>query len=169
MPSNYTGNPIATQSPSPAPSFGSTTGGDPVGSLPVNGDPPDASAWAQGFKVALDWSAFFRRQMSPGAQVVGTFAVSSGAVSDVYQFTIGIVKVLLFHLWNVPESPGYSNISLTDSAAFPTGIKNVQLCNNVATGTTVGASITSANAIQVVYSGDNPTGPYDTYIVLLGI
>jgi hypothetical protein len=57
MASQYTGNPTATQAPSPAPSFNA----DPIGNLPADGDTLNASSVAQAFKVPLDWIAFLRR------------------------------------------------------------------------------------------------------------
>lgn len=57
MASQYTGNPTAAQSPSPAPSFNA----DPIGNLPADGDTLNVSSVNQALKVPLDWIAFLRR------------------------------------------------------------------------------------------------------------
>src|ERR1017187_5235274 len=54
MPSNYTGNPGATQSPGPAPALGVM----PVGALPIDTDVPNASSVDQPFKESMDWIGF---------------------------------------------------------------------------------------------------------------
>ena len=87
MASTYTGNPIATQSPSPAPSVGSNGAGDPVGNLPTDGDALNASSVAQALKVPLDWTAFFRRDLAKlyGVRVWDsstTFAIDALVIDD---------------------------------------------------------------------------------------
>lgn len=54
MPSNYTGNPAATQSPSSAPAPGVA----PIGALPADGDADSGATFAQAFKVCLDFIAY---------------------------------------------------------------------------------------------------------------
>lgn len=56
MPSSYSGVPSATQAPSPSP----VDGGVPIGQLPIDGEPVNASTWSQILKVPLDWIAFLR-------------------------------------------------------------------------------------------------------------
>jgi hypothetical protein len=59
MPSNYTGNPTATQAPSPAPSLDA----DPIGALVADADAQAAASYIHPEKVALDWIAFLRREV----------------------------------------------------------------------------------------------------------
>lgn len=54
MPSNYTGNPTATQAPGPQPALGAL----PIASLPIDGDALTAASVAQSFKESLDFAAF---------------------------------------------------------------------------------------------------------------
>jgi hypothetical protein len=54
MASNYTGSPTATQAPAAAPA----PDGAPIGVLPADGDPPNAAAFAQAYKVCLDYLAW---------------------------------------------------------------------------------------------------------------
>lgn len=54
MPTNYTANPSATQSPAPTPDAGSP----PILSLPVDGDALDAASIGQALKALADFSAF---------------------------------------------------------------------------------------------------------------
>jgi hypothetical protein len=61
MPSNYTGNPIATQAPSAAPDLTNA----PVGRLPTDGDTFNVSSILQGFKVSLDFIAFLQSRVKP--------------------------------------------------------------------------------------------------------
>lgn len=66
MPSNYTGDPDATQAPSAAPS----PQGAPIGALPADGDPPNGATFEQAYKVVLDFIAFV---LSPFG-VIGSWA-----------------------------------------------------------------------------------------------
>lgn len=59
MASQYTGDPTATQAPSPTPGMGVY----PIGNLPVDGDTLNASAFAQAYKVCLDYIAFLQSKM----------------------------------------------------------------------------------------------------------
>jgi hypothetical protein len=61
VPTPYQGNELATQAPSPPP----TPGVRPTANLPADGDPPNASTYIQGYKVAMDFLAWL---MNPGAQ-----------------------------------------------------------------------------------------------------
>lgn len=54
MPTNYTGDPTATQSPSPQPGASQV----PIASLPADGDDLDAASVAQDFKTLADFVAF---------------------------------------------------------------------------------------------------------------
>lgn len=54
MASNYTGSPTATQAPAAAPA----PDGAPIGVLPADADPPNAAAFAQAYKVCLDYLAW---------------------------------------------------------------------------------------------------------------
>lgn len=83
MPSQYTGDPVATEAPSPAPSLGTDTGGDPIGNLPTDGDTKNVSSVIQMAKVPLDWIAFFRRVLSPYAGVRRWNGTTSYVVDDV--------------------------------------------------------------------------------------
>jgi hypothetical protein len=65
MATEYTGNPGTAQAPSPVPSLGSDSAGDPVGNLPADGDSLNASSVAQAMKVPMDWIALFRRTLAP--------------------------------------------------------------------------------------------------------
>jgi hypothetical protein len=94
MPSNYTGNPIATQDPSPAPSWGNTAETDPIGSLPVNGDPPDGSTFEQAYKVPLDWCAFFRRELY-GWTDISSDVTSSKGTKFGYKRKVGDMTVIV--------------------------------------------------------------------------
>lgn len=86
MPSQYIGNPAASQSPSPAPSLGSDQAGDPIGSLPTDGDALNASSVLQALKVPLDWLAFLRRLL--GA-IVGVRFWEPGRTYDIDALVIG--------------------------------------------------------------------------------
>jgi hypothetical protein len=65
MPSQYSGNPIASQDPSPAPAFKTV----PIGNLPVDGDTLNASSFLQAYKVCLDWIAFLAGNALPSLGV----------------------------------------------------------------------------------------------------
>jgi hypothetical protein len=90
MPTAYTGDSTSAQSPSPAPSLGSNSGGDPVGNLPADGDTLNASSVEQAMKVPMDWIAFFRRQLAP---YKGIRAWDSGTVYAQYDlvYASGVV------------------------------------------------------------------------------
>lgn len=62
MPTNYPGSPNATQAPSAPP----TPGAVPTAVLPADGDPPNAAAFAQAYKVLADFCAWL---MSPRAKL----------------------------------------------------------------------------------------------------
>jgi hypothetical protein len=51
MPTNYTGSELNTQAPAPRPEPQAV----PIVALPADGDPPNASTFAQGLKYAADW------------------------------------------------------------------------------------------------------------------
>jgi hypothetical protein len=87
MPSNYTGNPTATQAPSPAPSLDA----DPIGALVADADAQAAASYIHPEKVALDWIAFLRRRVR---EITGTL------VNDHF-----IGSAVATHLWNPSNSP----------------------------------------------------------------
>jgi hypothetical protein len=58
MPTNYTGNPTATQPPAAAPAPGVL----PILVLPADGDPANAASVAQAYKVLADYVANIQRQ-----------------------------------------------------------------------------------------------------------
>jgi len=69
VPTNYTGDPTATEAPSATPE----PEGFPVVALPADGDPPNASTFAQGFKVLADfigWLQKPRAKASAWAQAI---------------------------------------------------------------------------------------------------
>lgn len=70
MPSNYTGNPTATQAPSPQPGPGVVA----VAVLPVDGDPRNAASVAQSLKMLTDGVTYLngRDAATPGAWVSPT-------------------------------------------------------------------------------------------------
>lgn len=57
MASNYTGVATATQAPSGPP----IPGGDPIASIPADGDPRNAASIAQMVKVAMDWVSWLTK------------------------------------------------------------------------------------------------------------
>jgi hypothetical protein len=61
MATNYTGNPAASQAPSPNPGFGVA----PILSLPDDLDPLNASSIIQALKAVADWSAWLTNTLSP--------------------------------------------------------------------------------------------------------
>ncbi len=69
MPSNYVGNPTATQSPGPQPGVGNY----PIVSIPADGDAVNAASVAQGYKELSDFIAY--QQTSP--MVLGSTYVLS--------------------------------------------------------------------------------------------
>jgi hypothetical protein len=166
MPSNYTGNPIATQDPSPAPSLGSTTETDPIGSLPVNGDPPDGSAFEQAYKVPLDWIAFFRRHLEPtsGIQASGV-ALSTGTLGTMQslQFPGGTHKILTIPITGITQT-GYFTwktvVTLSGGAAMTTSTFCAQVTPTGYQGTAgtnialASAAITGDNEITVELRGE---------------
>ena len=54
MPTNYTGNATAAESPSPAPG----PGGVPIVALPADSDPPNAATFAQAYKILANFIAW---------------------------------------------------------------------------------------------------------------
>ena len=65
MSTNYTGNPTATQAPSPIPGAQAF----PIAVLPADGDADNAASVAQAFKVLADNIAFLTLPRSAGGQV----------------------------------------------------------------------------------------------------
>jgi len=63
MPSAYTPDPTATQSPSPAPSLDDAI--NMILNLPTDADNLNASSIAQAFKALGDWSTFIKKALSP--------------------------------------------------------------------------------------------------------
>jgi hypothetical protein len=61
MASNYTGNPTASQTPSPNPGFGAA----PILHLPVDGEPLNVASIYQGLKALADWTAWLTVALSP--------------------------------------------------------------------------------------------------------
>jgi len=157
MPSNYTGNPIATQDPSPAPSLGSTTETDPIGSLPVNGDPPDGSTFEQAYKVPLDWCAFFRRHLEPtsGIQASGV-ALSTGTLGTVQslKFPGGTHKILTIPITGITQTAYFSwktVVTLSGAAAMETSI----LCAQVTPAGYEGSLDTNVDVASAKITGAN--------------
>jgi hypothetical protein len=75
--SNYTGNQGSTQAPSGPP----TPAGNPIVSLPADGDSLNAASVAQGFKVGMDWIAWLtkpRAIASAWAQAIKIFRSGPG-------------------------------------------------------------------------------------------
>ncbi len=64
MPTNYTGDPTATQAPAATPN----PEGAPIVALPADGDPPNASTFAQAFKVVADFTAWLFKPKAKAAQ-----------------------------------------------------------------------------------------------------
>ncbi len=62
MPTNYTGNPSATQAPAPTPAAGSP----PILALPVDGDALDVASIYQAHKAAADFIAFLQSPFANG-------------------------------------------------------------------------------------------------------
>lgn len=130
MSSPYTGNSVSAQSPSPAPSLGNTTGGDPIGSLPADGDPDAASTFNQAYKVALDWIAYFRRviptntvinALIAAAQSAAALATPADISADYGSASGSIIKngmftEILFGLDGVPYNFGTPIVSFTGAA-----------------------------------------------------
>jgi hypothetical protein len=117
MPSEYKGSPTASQAPSPAPSLGSDTDGDPVGNLPADGDTFNASAFIQGYKVALDWIAFLRRSITAisFANTTDTVTIDHGSVTA-GQLRIGGLRIVFGNVYDVPSGPtGVVEVTLTFS------------------------------------------------------
>lgn len=86
--SNYTGDPAATQAPSPPP--GQDV--EPVGDLPDDGDALNAASVAQAFKVCLDFIAWLTNN--------GVFKAVARTITALHTFAAGI---------NVTQSTGNSN------------------------------------------------------------
>lgn len=78
MPSTYTGDPAATQSPGPLPSL--DTANPPKAALPVDGvDPRSAGSLYQPLKEAMDWLAYFQKYLRTDS--LGTWIHSSKGVA----------------------------------------------------------------------------------------
>lgn len=76
MPTNFSGNPTAAESPSPAPS----EGGIPIASLPVDADAFNSASVYQMVKVAMDWIAFITaaaRVLFTGSEIADPAAPSA--------------------------------------------------------------------------------------------
>ena len=106
MPSAYTGNPVAAQSPSPAPSLSD----DPVGNMPNDGDASNVSSILQALKVPLDWIAFLRRQVLASGVTLWNSANTYSALTMVLSPGDGnTYRVKAGHISSVgvdPASPG---------------------------------------------------------------
>ena len=78
MPSNYPGNPAATQAPGPTPALGVM----PIGALPIDSDVPNASSINQAFKECLDWIAFLSQwgSTTPLVTWVDTVSYAAGRI-----------------------------------------------------------------------------------------
>jgi hypothetical protein len=77
MPSNYNGNSAASQSPSPPPGSSYNT----VVSLPSDGDPDNAAAYAQGYKVLADRAAFQQKSSNAFLPQIASGGVGYTVVS----------------------------------------------------------------------------------------
>jgi hypothetical protein len=84
--SNYTGNQGSTQAPSGPP----TPDGNPVASIPVDGDPVNAASVAQGFKMAADWLAWLTKPK----------AIATSWVQAIrrYRSAVGHTRAVIDHL-----------------------------------------------------------------------
>lgn len=60
MPTNYTGNALATESPSPTPALGAI----PILALPVDTDPRNSASIYQPFKTLADFEAFIQQKLN---------------------------------------------------------------------------------------------------------
>ena len=81
MSSNYSGNPTATQAPSPQPAQGIT----PIAQLPSDGDSLNAASVAQAFKMLTDLGAYLTKNAAilPGDNAfTGTNNFSNEIVSE---------------------------------------------------------------------------------------
>jgi hypothetical protein len=114
MASNYTGNSTAAQAPSPAPTLGSDGGGDPVGSMPADGDTLNVSSVLQALKVPLDWIAFFRRIIARFKGIATWDSSLTYAIGDIVLVTGG--RTYISKTVNTNKAPG-SNPSDWDAWA----------------------------------------------------
>lgn len=115
MSSNYTGDPIATQAPSPAPSFGDTTQTDPVGILPADGDDLNASSIIQGIKVSLDWIAFFRRAFHGWTDIASDVSASAGSGVTGVLRSVGDMKIAILGVTGVAYNAGAFTVTVAGS------------------------------------------------------
>lgn len=77
MPSNYTGDPTATQAPSPPPDPAVF----PIVALPVDADPPNGSTFEQAYKVLADFIAWLMAPFAKASQwAVGIMTFRTAAL-----------------------------------------------------------------------------------------
>lgn len=163
MPSQYTGNPTATQSPASAP-------GDAVDvilNLPVDGDTPNASSVYQMVKVLADWTAWFRdnRKTVFDTTASGITASGTGAGSISYHnsqtLTSGATtrKTVRFTV-SITLTAGAAviGIALASPHAFATGAETVQATialwsGGAPAGPALYARATAANQLEIGIGG----------------
>lgn len=91
MSTNYTGNPIASQSPSLAPGPGSI----PIASVPADGDPDAGATFAQGYKVMVDNFAYHNNGRAtvwrPSLfNVIGSYAAAQTPIPNMAELSANI-------------------------------------------------------------------------------
>jgi hypothetical protein len=115
MPTEYTGVSTATQAPSPAPSFGATSQGDPVVTLPIDGETLNVSSVIQAMKVPGDWIAFFRRAFYGWTDISSDVSASKGSNVTGYLRSIGNLKVALVGVSALAYNDGSFTITVAGS------------------------------------------------------
>jgi hypothetical protein len=163
MASQYTGNPSVGQSPSPAPSWGSNGVGDPIGNLPADGDTFNASAFLQAYKVALDWIAFFRRQVPLSITAAITSAL--GTLSGVAPGTIAQMGCTASNMLTL-NFPGTTCKILVMKLSVSATTATITLSGDAAFSNAVyGAFITNAPGVNYIDGATLKAGPTSTQVV----